>query len=81
MVTSAEMDRRFNYHKPTDWTEPVHEQIRGLGRALATYVDARCHDSRETSLALTKIEEAVMWANASVARNGIKEDVPGEAGG
>lgn len=29
-----------------------------------------CPDSRERSLALTKIEEAVMWANAAIARNG-----------
>lgn len=27
--------------------------------------------SRETSLALTKLEEAVMWANKSIAKNGV----------
>lgn len=29
------------------------------------------HPSRETSLALTKLEEAVMWANKSIAKNGV----------
>ena len=28
-----------------------------------------CPDSRELSVALTKLEEAVMWANAAIARN------------
>jgi len=28
-----------------------------------------CPDSRERSLALTKLEEAVSWANAAIARN------------
>lgn len=27
--------------------------------------------SRETSLALTKLEETVMWANKSIAKNGV----------
>lgn len=28
-----------------------------------------CPDSRELSTALTKLEEAVFWANAAIARN------------
>lgn len=28
-----------------------------------------CKGSREYSLAITKLEEAVMWANAAIARN------------
>ena len=30
---------------------------------------ASCPDSRELSLALTNLEQAVFWANASIARN------------
>jgi len=36
---------------------------------LAAYINENCPDSREKSLAFTKLEEAVMWANASIARN------------
>jgi hypothetical protein len=36
---------------------------------LAAYISEKCPESREKSLAITKIEEAVMWANASIARN------------
>lgn len=28
-----------------------------------------CPESREKSLAVTNLEESVMWANASIARN------------
>lgn len=32
-------------------------------------MDNLCPDSRELSLAITKLEEAIMWANASIARS------------
>ena len=38
-------------------------------KELAYLIDDLCPKSREKSLAITKIEEAMMWANASIARN------------
>jgi predicted DNA-binding helix-hairpin-helix protein len=38
-------------------------------RELAELIEACCPDSREKSLAHTKVEEATMWANAAIARN------------
>ena len=38
-------------------------------KELAYLIDELCPASREKSLALTKIEESIMWANASIARN------------
>lgn len=32
-------------------------------------IDPLCPSSRERSLAMTKLEEAVMWANSAIARN------------
>lgn len=37
---------------------------------MARTIAGRCPDSREKSLAMTKLEECSMWANASIARNG-----------
>jgi hypothetical protein len=37
---------------------------------FATVVLEATNDSREQSLAVTHIEDAVMWANAAVARRG-----------
>lgn len=51
------------------------EEIRDCGRQFAVLIDADCPESREKSLALTKVEEAVMWANAAIARREV--GVPG----
>lgn len=36
---------------------------------LAHLIDKRCPNSREKSLALTNLEQAMMWANAAIQRN------------
>ncbi len=63
------IDNNFTYHKPSDETAATYELIRHEGRRLAHLIDDECPTSREKSLALTKLEETVMWANASIARN------------
>lgn len=62
--------RDFTYHPPPDeHTIGIYECIRSEGKNLAiTFVDL-CPPSRELSLALTNLEQAVMWANAAIARN------------
>ena len=64
-----DLENRFTYHAPKDGQPVKYETIRQYGKALAIIIDKYCPDSREKSLAVTKIEEAVMWANASIARN------------
>lgn len=63
------IERDFTYHPPTDHKAESYKSIRATGKALALDIVARCPDCRERSLALTKIEEAVMWANAGIARS------------
>lgn len=62
--------RNFTYHPPTDEQGALYKAIRAKARELAELVEERCPNSREKSLAMTKLEESVMWANASIARNG-----------
>ena len=59
----------FKYHKPRKDQLQHYESIRSMAKDFALYIDDSCLDSREKSLALTKLEECVMWANASIARN------------
>ena len=40
---------------------------------LAIYISQNLKDSRETSMVLTKLEEAAFWTNASLSRNGLKK--------
>ncbi len=63
------IENNFSYHEPTPDTIALLEAIRAEGQRFAELVDDECLPSREKSLAMTKIEEAVMWANASIERN------------
>jgi hypothetical protein len=67
---SGEIMRRFTYHAPRDDQKPLYHQIRGAGNGVAQLIVDLVPDCRERSLALTKLEEAVMWANAGIARRG-----------
>ena len=63
----------FTYHAPTGSQPERYDRLRTAGRELALLIEELAPSSREQSLALTHLEEAIMWANASIARN---EDAP-----
>jgi hypothetical protein len=64
-----DLQNRFTYHSPEPGQVQKYQQIRDKGRELAELVNDACPESREKSLAVTNLEQAVMWANASIARN------------
>lgn len=43
--------------------------IRDKAKELALVIDDCVPDSREKSVAMTNLEQVVMWANAGIARN------------
>ena len=63
-----ELANRFSYHAPKGNQSTRYEEIREMGRNFAELILSECPASREQSIAITKIEEAVFWANASIAR-------------
>lgn len=63
------IEKNFTYHKPKEGQPEKYTAIREKAKELALLIDSLCPDSREKSLAITKLEESVMWANASIARN------------
>ena len=65
----ARMKKDFTYHPPKGDQPERYLAIREAAGGLALILMGRCPPSRERSLALTSLEEAVMWANASIARN------------
>jgi hypothetical protein len=69
-IHSPELEHRFTYHAPKEGQPEKYEDIRERAKFLAYLISEDCPDCREKSLALTKLEEAVMWANAAIARNG-----------
>ena len=66
---SIQIDNNFKYHSPDDLQIEKFQSIRSLAKTLAYFINETCPDSREKSLAITNLEQAVMWANASIARN------------
>jgi hypothetical protein len=69
-MATADLKNRFTYHPPEGNQASIYEKLRFNGLNLAEMIDELAPDSREKSLAITKLEEAIMWANASIARNG-----------
>ena len=69
-VDGERLNTAFTYHKPTGADQvDRYAHLRDVARSFAKEVMHCAPPSREQSLALTKIEEAVMWANAAIARN------------
>lgn len=64
-----DIEKNFTYHAPKGDQASRYQYIRDMAKEFAVLLDSACPDSREKGLAFTKLEEAVMWANASIARN------------
>ena len=64
----SELANRFTYHAPIEGQPQKYEKIRAMAHRIAVELAVMCPESRELSLAITKLEEAVFWANAAVAR-------------
>jgi hypothetical protein len=60
----------FTYQKPTDETIPKYKAIREGALAFARIIDANCPASADRTVAMRKLREAVMDANASIATGG-----------
>lgn len=66
----SDLENRFKHHPPKNpETIASHEAVREELRVTAILLDDMLPDSREKSIAITKLEEALMWANAAIARN------------
>jgi hypothetical protein len=66
---SEQIKTAFKYHAPKADQPRKYEDIRAKAKELALLIDVECPDSREKSVAMTNLEQSVMWANASIARN------------
>ena len=66
---NEQVEKNFKYHAPKEGQPEKYVLLRDTAKALALLFVNNCPESRELALALTKLEEAVMWANAAIARN------------
>ena len=70
MTDAPDLEKRFTYHAPKPGQPELYQEIRAKALELAALVTLNAPVSREASLAVMKIEEAVFWANAAIARHG-----------
>jgi hypothetical protein len=65
-----DLNRNYAHHAPPNQdTIDAHEEVRAECKVLAAILLDLVPDGREKSLALTKLEEVMFWANAGVARD------------
>jgi glycyl-tRNA synthetase beta subunit len=69
------LNNNFSYHTPIGDQADRYGRIRDKAKELAEMLEILCPTSRELSLAMTNLEQAVMWANASIARNETEETI------
>lgn len=75
-MDAKDLQARFTYHPPKEPEIMKFVEIRKQAGVLALLIDSLCPDSREKSLSITKLEEAVFWANAGIARHGNGNSLP-----
>lgn len=69
-LDAAEVERRFRYYPPTTGARAEqHREVRAVIWRTAQFVVGTLPPGRETSLAITHLEEAMFWANAALARS------------
>lgn len=69
MIDIDDLENRIKYHKPNDEAITYISAMRSYALTWAKAVRLMVPEGREQALALTKIEEALMWANAGIARD------------
>ena len=67
-MDETELHARFtSYPAKTRKRDGVHQEIRDAGLKAALLINTHVPAGREQSLAVTKLEEAVFWANKGIA--------------
>lgn len=65
-----DIENRFAFHAATtEEKRDAHTSVRQNCKVLADFLNDKLPEGREKSLAITHLEDVMMWANASLARN------------
>ncbi|EHB47647.1 hypothetical protein MycrhDRAFT_5773 [Mycolicibacterium rhodesiae JS60] len=66
--SAADIVNRFTFHPATVEKGNAHQNVRTEIGSAAMFLDQNLPNGREKALAITKLEEAMFWANAAIAR-------------
>lgn len=73
MITKDQIENTFSYHKPAGDQHDRYETLRAAAKRLAKKIVKLCPEGDETNIAIEKLREAIMWANASIACNEVED--------
>ena len=69
MISPEEIEKRFGSTATNpEGTKNQHEELRALILEVVHFVNSRCSYERATSMALTELETASMWAHKALAQ-------------
>lgn len=69
MSKNINLSNIFSYHPPVGNQTDRYVMIRDMGHDFTNRILANSPKCRERDVAIEKIREAVMWANAAIACN------------
>lgn len=70
-MDAKELANRFAFHAATsEEKRNAHSSVRNWCDGLASYLNDKLPEGREKALAITHLEEVMMWGNAALARAG-----------
>lgn len=67
-MDTPDIENRFAFHPADEEKGKRHEFVRDQCLILAQDLNDELPEGREKSLAITKLEEVMFWANAAIAR-------------
>lgn len=68
-MAKLDVNNVFCYHAPHGDQADRYVALREKAKELAVLIQTTTPDSREQSVALTNLQQTVMWANAAIAIN------------
>lgn len=64
-----DLDNIFSYHAPFGSQAARYVELRAKAKEFAHLISTLTPASREQSVALTNVQQTIMWANAAIALN------------
>lgn len=68
------MNEKAKYTEVNEEQNNRIDKVRNMFSDVYDFIESNCKSSRETSLALTKLEEAQFWAIKGITREKTKEN-------
>lgn len=67
-MANPDIENRFSFHPADQEKGELHEELRDVCKEVAYTIERVVPTGREQALALTNLEQAMMWGNAGIAR-------------